>query len=154
MARFERTEHVLALALVRGVRKGAAQLTPAAEHVGLDIVREGAPAPRRQRQRLWLTGLLEVVDVAPVGGGWPLMRHAIETSLQRHEAPRPWLTGNVEVIANVLNAERELHRLFGAGLAEHALRRREARGRLEPQTLGNRDLSKLFRCKIPLAPPV
>src|SRR5260370_26979511 len=82
------------------------------------------------------------------------MRHAIETSLQRHEASRPWLTGNVEIIASVLNAERELHRLVGAGLAEHALWRRETRGRLKPQTRGNRDLAQLFRCKLPLAPPV
>src|SRR5262245_46021120 len=82
------------------------------------------------------------------------MRHTIETGFQRHKAPCPWLTGHVEVIASVLNAERELHRLFGAGLAEHALWRRETRGRLKPQTRGNRDLAQLFRCQLPLAPPV
>src|SRR5260370_40787482 len=52
------------------------------------------------------------------------------------------------------NAERELHRLFSAGLAEHTLGRGKARGCLETQTRGNCDLAKLFRRELPLAPPV
>jgi hypothetical protein len=122
-------------------REGRQQVVDQAAHVADEF----CGAARRQLQCPWLAGVIEVVDVDPVGRGLLALALGLEVALDEREAPGAGLAHHIHVVTRAWHGHAELQGLDSTFLAQDSAKRLQIVGIGKGKLLGGKTPGQSFR---------